>query len=170
MAAQNLKRPVLPWLLDKTDLPKLVEIQGIKEQELQEVLERLRPRLGMQLRWRRLLQTAAMLVVVAAGTWGYVWVHRPWVMKGEVLSNVNDETGLEGVSVELTTVNEHYYAISQGKEGCFAIAVPRRGVGWPEPLPRTVELIFRKDGYKTVKVPDASTSGRFKAFLTPNEN
>jgi hypothetical protein len=166
--AKGLKRPVLPWLLDSTELPKLVEIQAIKEQELEAVLERLRPRLGMQLRWWQLLQASAVLAVAATGYGGYAWVHRPWMVEGEVRSAAN-EAPLAGVTVELTTAaNEHYMRVTGG-DGRFAIALPRRGIVLPEPVPATVDLLFRKDGYKTDHETAVSTSSSYRELLVPND-
>src|SRR6202046_4903751 len=99
--AEGLRKPVLPWLLDNTELPRLIETQGIVEAEPAQVLDRLRPGLGLQLRWQRALQLLAVLLLVVAGFASYRYAHRPWVLSGTVRSTA-DEAPLAGVTVEVT--------------------------------------------------------------------
>jgi hypothetical protein len=164
--AKGLNRAVLPWLLDRTELPKLVEMQGIEEQEPEAVLERMRPRLGMRLRRRRLLQTAAVLLLVAAGFAGYVWAHRPWTLEGDVRS-ATDEAPLEAVTVEVTTATNAQFTGLTEKDGRFAIAIPRNGAILPDPVPKTVDVLFRKAGYQSRHETSVSTSANYRELLVP---
>jgi adenylate cyclase len=64
--AEVLHKPVLPWLLDQTPLPPMVEIQGISAVEATQVAAALQPQLGWTLGRRHSLQglVAALLVAV----------------------------------------------------------------------------------------------------------
>jgi TolB-like protein/Flp pilus assembly protein TadD len=66
--AEGLGKPVLPWLLDQTSLPKMVELQGISAVETGQVAAALQPQLGWPLVRRRSLQglVAALVMVVLA--------------------------------------------------------------------------------------------------------
>jgi hypothetical protein len=76
---------------------------------------------------------------------------------------------LEGVTVEVTTAASDHYAGVTGRDGRFVIAVPRQGVVLPEPVPATVDVLFRKDGYKTDHETAASTSSGYRELLVPND-
>jgi adenylate cyclase len=64
--AEGLHKAVLPWLLDQTPLPKMMELQGISATEATQVAAALQPQLGWTLARRRSLQglVAALLVAV----------------------------------------------------------------------------------------------------------
>ena len=66
--AEGLHKPVLPWLLDQTPLPKMMELQGISAAEVTQVAAALQPQLGWTLARRRSLQglMVALLMVVLA--------------------------------------------------------------------------------------------------------
>jgi adenylate cyclase len=66
--AEGLHKAVLPWLLDQTPLPKMMELQGISAAEVTQVASALQPQLGWPLARRRSLQglVAACLMVVLA--------------------------------------------------------------------------------------------------------
>src|ERR1041385_7682288 len=54
--SNGLGKPVLPWLLDSTPLPQMIEIQGVKEHDPAKAIAAFLPRLGWKLTWRRRVQ------------------------------------------------------------------------------------------------------------------
>ncbi len=63
--AEGLGKNVLPWLLDETPLPTMVEIQGIKANEPGLVATELKEKLGWSLTRRRWVATGATLTAAA---------------------------------------------------------------------------------------------------------
>jgi adenylate cyclase len=66
--ATVLHKPVLPWQLDQTPLPKMVELQSVLEAEARHAAAALQPKLGWPLARRRSLQglvVACLMVVLA---------------------------------------------------------------------------------------------------------
>jgi TIR domain len=157
--AEGLKKRVLPWLLDSTDLPKLVEIQGIQEQEPSSVFDRLKPRLGSKLRWRRILQAALVVSLVCASYVTYRWSHRPWILAGIVRSTAN-EAPLEGVAVEVTTPDGRYYSGGTGGDGRYSVSIPL-------PKPANVDVLFRKSGYESDHETSVTTAHDYTMYLRP---
>ena len=138
-----LHKPILPWLLDKTPLPAMLEVQGITTADPAQAAAQLKPALGWPLARRRKLQAAlvALAVILAAvGIWFAMRPPPPWQFSAEVTDRV---TG---------------------------VACPRRGSGCPDrpghdeqaftgsdgtcnfmlpqPEPATVHIFLRKDGYE----------------------
>ena len=159
--AAGLKRPVLPWLMDSTHLPKLVEIEGIIHDDPAEVLARLKPRLGLQLRWRRLIQAALLLLALAAAFAGYRYEHRPWLLTGVVRSFAN-EAPLAGVSVEVTTApGTHPYTGKTDQNGRYSIPIPL-------PRPDTVDVLFYKTGFVSDHETAVTTAQDYTMYLRPS--
>jgi hypothetical protein len=69
--AEALRKKVLPWLLDETPLPAMVEIQGITANDPAQVAAVLEEKLGWSLTRRRWIATGAALTL-GAGVW-IVW-------------------------------------------------------------------------------------------------
>ena len=157
--AEGLKKPVLPWLMDSTELPKLVEIQGITQQDPAEILVRLKPRLGLKLRWRRLIQATVLVLALAAAYVDYRYTHRPWLLAGTVRSTA-DESPLAGVTIEVTTPdNRHYQGLTQS-DGRYAIPIPL-------PKPASVDVLFRKPDFDSDHETSVTTEHDYIMHLRP---
>jgi len=63
--AIGLGKPVLPWLLDSTKLPAMIEIHGVEERDPEKAVERLLPRLGWTLTARRIVLLMLLLMAFA---------------------------------------------------------------------------------------------------------
>ncbi len=159
--AEGLRKPVLPWLLDNTELPRLIEIQGIVEAEAAQVLDRLRPRLGLQLRWRRALEVLAVFLLAVACLASYRYAHRPWLLSGTVRSTA-DESPLAGVTVEVTTPNRSHYKGDTQTNGRYAISIPL-------PKPAAVDVLFRKSGFQSDHEISVTTTHDYVMYLRPAE-
>ncbi len=126
--AEALHKPILPWLLDKTPLPAMLEVQGITAADAAQVAAQFGPALGWPLGRRR----GAWLVVavIAAALLGVVAWHishpplpPPWQFSAAVTDRV---TGVPVSGVEVDA------QIGQGKMNtCFT--VQRRHVHHPAP-------------------------------------
>ncbi len=155
--AEGLGRRVLPWLLDTTPLPKLITLQGIKGNEPEQVLIGLRPKLGIQVRWRQSLLALILLFLCAAGMGAYRWDHRPWSLGG-IVREIPSETPLAGVVVEATTANGKTYVATTGGDGRYSISIPA-------PRAESVEILFRKEGYDSEHLPSVTTRHDFTEYL-----
>src|ERR1039458_93893 len=107
--AEALHKPLLPWLLDKTPLPAMLEVQGITTPDATQAAAQLKRALGWTLTRRRRLQAA--LGVLAAGLGGLaLWFALrpppPWQFSAEVTDRVT------GVPVPVVEVDVQ---IGQGK-------------------------------------------------------
>ena len=158
--AEGLKKPVLPWLMDATELPKLVEIQGIVQQDPAAVLAGLKPRLGLKLRWRRMIQAAVLVLALAAVFAGYSYTHRPWQLTGVVRSTA-DESPLAGVTVEVTTPDNRHYQGPTQSDGRYSISIPL-------PKPASVDVLFRKSGYESDHETAVTTAQDYTMYLRPS--
>jgi hypothetical protein len=139
--AAALHKPVIPWLLDATPLPQMLEIQGIAAADPAEAAARLKSRLGWPLDRRRKLAAAlAILVAILAGAAAWRYLHPPpWTFQGEVTDRVT-AVPIVGVSVEVTEKNGEGSAQTDA-QGHFAVLLPR-------PQPAYVNVTFSKDGYE----------------------
>lgn len=144
--AEALHKRVLPWLLDDTPLPQMLEIQGIPTADPVQVAAKLKPALGWPLAQRRKLQVA--LGVVAAILIGIaIWyVRRPpppppwWDFKGQVTDR-NTAMPIPGVTVQFIDSNgAPGRSTTTDAQGDFDLSLP-------PPEPQTIHVIFRKDGY-----------------------
>jgi len=157
--AEGLKKRVLPWLLDGTELPKLVEIQGIHEQEASKVFEHLQPRLGRKLRWQRAIQATLVLLLICAAYSAYRWSQRPWVLAGIVRSTAN-EAPLKEVTVEIITPDSRHFSGDTDGNGRYAVFIP-------PPRPASVDILFRKPGYESDHETSVTTSHDYSMYLRP---
>jgi hypothetical protein len=144
--AQALKKPVFPWLLDKTPLPAMLEIQGISVTEGAEVASLLRRSLGLTLIRRRLIQ-AVVAVVVAAALAIPIW-HKlnpppppPWQFQG-VVTDLKTHQPIPGVEVVLRLSDGKAYTATTDAQGNYTLK------NLPLPEPADFKLEFSKDGYE----------------------
>ena len=158
--AEGLKKPVLPWLMDATELPKLVEIQGITQQDPAEVLAGLKPKLGLQLRWRRLIQAAVLVLALVAAFAGWRYEHRPWQLTGIVRTTAG-ESPLAGVTVEVTTPDNRRYQGQTQSDGRYSIPIPL-------PKPASVDVLFRKVGFDSDHETAVTTAQDYTMYLRPS--
>jgi len=158
--AKALGKAVVPWLLDGTPLPVMLNhINGIPNPDAVQVATALRPRLGLGLAVRRRLQTAVAAVLVVALAVGLWWAMRPappWEFAGDVIDPVT-RMGIAGVEVDVTPDQGKMVVVKTGDDGKFAVTLPQPG----PPQTKYVHLEFKKDGYQgdTANVPAG------KAFL-----
>ena len=79
--AEALHKPLLPWLLDNTPLPAMLEVQGITTTDPAQAAAQLKPALRWPLGRRRKLQAAlAALAAILAGVgiWFAMRPPPPW--------------------------------------------------------------------------------------------
>lgn len=138
--AQGLGRPVLPWLLDGTPLPQMIEIHGVVERNPQKAAELFRPSLGTKLSVRRLAQAAAAVVLLAALVFAYWRTHRPpppWEFTGRVIDS-ETKAPLAGVEVDAEAGKFHAYTDANGE---YVLQLPA-------PRPKYLDIAFSKQGYE----------------------
>jgi hypothetical protein len=140
--AEALHKPVFPWLLDRAPLPAMLEIQGINEPDAAKVAASLRPHLGWTLTRRRTLQVLGAVVLAIAlgyGIWRSVQPPPPWEFQGEVYDR-ETRMPLAGVEVVVDTGQgeKHTQTDAQGK---YVLLLP-------QPQPKSIPILFRKDGYE----------------------
>jgi hypothetical protein len=141
--AQALGKPILPWLLDKTLLPAMLEIQGITNPNAAQVAAALLPKLGWTLARRRKVQAAAA-VVVAAAVAVVVWLSLrpapPWEFQGVVTDRIT-RLPIDGVEVDVKTDQGATYPTHTDAQGRYDLRLP-------QPQPKAVLVQFRKEGYE----------------------
>jgi hypothetical protein len=140
--AEALHKPILPWLLDKTPLPAMLEIQGIPSSDPVQVAAALRPALGRTLGRRRQLQAAVAAVcavILAIGLWAFLKPPPPWEFQGEVIDRVS-RVGIPGVEVDVTSAQGAPLSTHTDANGRFDLHLP-------QPQPKYVHLVFSKEGY-----------------------
>jgi hypothetical protein len=157
--AEALHKPILPWLLDKTPLPAMLEIQGIPSSDPTQVAAALRPVLGRTLGRRRqhfafLAALCALLIAIAL--WLFLKPPPPWEFQGQVIDRVS-RVGIPNVEVDATTPNTTLTTHTDAA-GAFDFHLP-------QPQPKYLHLVFRKDGY----VGDSDTVPTSKPFNTDME-
>ena len=140
---EALHKPILPWLLDKTPLPAMLEVQGITTADPAQAAAQLKPALGWPLARRRKLQLA-IGVFSACLTYFALWFATrpppPWQFSTEVTERV---TGVPVVGVEVDV------RIGQGKlSTCFTASDGTCTLQLPHPEPETVHIYLSKDGYE----------------------
>ena len=144
--AETLRKPVLPWLLDATPLPAMLEVQGIAAADPAQVAARLRPALGRPLARRRKLQGAlAALAAILAGvaTWIALRPPPPWEFQGEVTDRVTSMP-IEGVEVDVLKSDVVQGSTSTDAKGNYDLHLPG-------PQTKTIQVRFRKEGYEAEK-------------------
>ena len=143
--AQALKKPVFPWLLDKTPLTAMLEIQGIPEPDGVKVAALLRRSLGWTLARRRAVEAIAA-VLIAAALAVPIW-HKlnpppppPWQFQGEV-TDLKTRRPIAGVQVRLRLSDGKTYTAISDDRGAYTLQ------NLPPPPPAHVHLEFSKEGY-----------------------
>jgi len=143
--AQALKKPVFPWLLDKTPLPAMLEIQGISVADGAQVAGLLRRSLSLTLTRRRVIQ-AVVAVLVAVALAIPIW-HKlnpppppPWQFQGEV-TDLKTRLPIPGVEVVLRLSDGKTYTATTDDQGTYTLQ------NLPPPPPLHVHLEFSKAGY-----------------------
>jgi hypothetical protein len=144
--AEALGKPILPWRLDKTPLPAMLEIQGVAGTDAVQVAAALRPVLGWTLGRRRQAQAAAGVLLSAALALG-AWIALrppppppPWEFQGEITDRYT-RMPVAGVEVDLRTAQGTAYPTHTDAQGRYDLRLP-------QPQPRTILVLFRKDGYE----------------------
>jgi hypothetical protein len=144
MQADALHKPICPWLLDKVELPPMLEAQAIANPSAAEVAARLKPILGWPARKRRAAWLAAAVVAAAAlsvGTWRMLHPPPPppWEFQGEVTDRVS-RVPIQGVEVDVMKGNDIQTSAVTDARGRFDVRMP-------QPIPQTIDLRFGKEGY-----------------------
>jgi TIR domain len=141
--AEALHRRVLPWLLDKTPLPAMLEIQGVTATDPAQAAALLKPALGMPLKRRNALKAAlAACVAILAGValWYFLRPPPPWHFKGQVTDRIT-AMPIQGVEVDVMSGNQVEKSALTDAQGDFDIALP-------QPAPKDIQVLYRKDGYE----------------------
>jgi hypothetical protein len=141
--AEALHKPLLPWLLDKTPLPAMLEVQGITTPDATQAAAQLKRALGWTLAGRRRLQAA--LGVLAAGLAGLaLWFALrpppPWQFSAEVTDRTSG-VPVAGVEVDVQIGQGKMNRAFTGSDGTCSLQLP-------QPEPATVHIFLRKDGYE----------------------
>jgi hypothetical protein len=140
---EALHKPILPWLLDKTPLPAMLEVQGITAADPAQAASQLKPALGWPLGRRRKLQAAlGVLAACLAGIalWFVLRPPPPWQFSAEVTDR---KTGVPVAGVEVDV------QIGQGKMNtCFTGNDGTCTFQLPQPEPETVHIYLSKNGYE----------------------
>lgn len=159
--AEALGRPVLPWLLDGTPLPAMLEIQGVVEPDPVRAAGLFLPRLGWRLRTRRFMQGGALLLLLLAATLIEWRAHRPpppWEFEGRVTDSVTN-LPVSGVTVEIEAGNREF-TTATGGDGRYAIRLP-------QPKPEYLRLVFSKQGYRGEAPVAVSPNHTFNTDMVP---
>jgi hypothetical protein len=148
MQADALHKPICPWLLDKVELPPMLEAQAIANPSAAEVAARLKPILGWPARKRRAAWLAA--AVVAAALLSVEAWHishpppppppPPWEFKVEVTERIS-RSKIQGVEVDVMDGNKVQTSLLTDAQGLVDFHLP-------PPKPETIDLRFSKDGYQ----------------------
>jgi hypothetical protein len=142
--AQALKKPVFPWLLDKTPLPAMLEIQGIPDLDGVKVADLLRRSLGLTLTRRRIIEAVAAVLIAAAlavPIWRYL-NPPPWQFQGEV-TDLKSRAPIHGVRVTLKLANGDNYSATTDSDGKYIL----KNLPPPPPKSGHIHLEFSKEGY-----------------------
>jgi hypothetical protein len=141
--AEAHHKPILPWLLDSTPLPAMLEIQGITNPDPIRVAAALAPALGWTLTLRRRLQLSiAVLITVAAAIaiWYATRPAPPWEFQG-VIRDQNSRVVIANVEVDATLDQQSTtYKAQTDSQGNYDFHLP-------QPQPKYIHLVFSKDGY-----------------------
>jgi len=161
--AEGLGRPVLPWLLDHTPLPKMVEIQGVSGNDPVRAAEVFAARIGRRLFTLRLIQGASLLcILLVAGFIGWR-THRPpppVAFGGRVTDSVTN-LPVAGVNVEVDAGNLHLNATT-GADGRYTVNLP-------QPEPQDLRIVFSKPGYRGESPVAVPPTHDFNTDIVPLE-
>jgi len=143
--AEALGKPVFPWLLDGTPLPAMLELQGIVGHDGASAAAALGPYLGWTLARRRRLQAIVAVVVFVALAFG-LWrgVHPPppppWEFQGAVTDR-QTQMPIRGVEVDVEIDQGEKLVATTDAQGNYLLRLP-------QPQPKTITILFRKEGYQ----------------------
>jgi hypothetical protein len=145
--ARALNKPVVPWLLDHTPLPVMLDhLNGIHNPDALQVAAALRPRLGRTLTARRRLQAAFAGLMAAAVAFALWFAFKPppppppWEFSGTVVDR-ESSVPLPGVEVDVTLdPNKPEITTHTDSQGKFKLSLP-------QPQPDHVMVRLTKDGY-----------------------
>jgi hypothetical protein len=152
--AEGLGRPVMPWLLDDTPLPAMVEIQAVTIKEPPEVAKALATRIGWTLTRRRWLSAGAGAALGAAAL-GYWFRPQGYEFDGEVTDS--DSLPLAGVEVAADRAS-----VKTDAHGRFRLHLQGSQPEW-------VRVQFSKDGYQR-ESRNAATGQTFRMALVKQKN
>ena len=158
--AEGLGRPVLPWLLDGTPLPQMIEIHGVVEREPAKAAELFRPSLGIKLSVRRALQAALALLLLAMIGFAYWRTHLPpppWEFTGQVTDSAT-KAPLAGVEVDAEGGRSRAYT---DNHGMYVLRLPGPRLKYLE------DLRFSKQGYDGVAPVNVRADQPFNTDLSP---
>lgn len=138
--AEASGKRVLPWLMDATPLPQMIEVQGIAERDPLKSVTQFLPRLGWRLSVRRLAQALGVLLLLTVSgiaVWRADRPPPPWEFTGRV---VDSETRLSIPDVRVEAENNQFIA-STDSQGNYVLHLP-------PPRPKYLRVVFAKSGYK----------------------
>ncbi len=141
--AEALRKPILPWLLDQTPLPAMLEVQGITATDPAQAVAQLSLALGWTVARRH--KWLAALGVLAAGLAGVaLWFALrpppPWQFSAEVTDRVS-AVPVPGVEIDVQIGHGKMNTCFTGSDGTCTLQLP-------QPQPATVHIFLRKDGYE----------------------
>jgi hypothetical protein len=159
-------KPVYPWLIDKTPLPAMLDLQGIASPDGAHVAQVLRPYLGWTLHRRHLAVAGALVILLAffsAGLWRALHPPQPppWQFEGTVIDNV-EQMPIAGIEVDLDIGDGHPHPAWTDAKGKYCVQLPA-------PRPATFEIRFRKTGYQADTVLHAKASEPYDEILIPEQ-
>jgi hypothetical protein len=157
--AEGLGRPVLPWLLDSTPLPSMIELQGIIESNPAKAASRFIRRLGWRLSLRRIFQASLLMLLLLISTFVYWSTHRPpppWEFTGRVTDSVTN-LPISGVQVN---AEDRQYITYTDSDGRYIFHLP-------QPKPKYLHLVFAKQGYKGEEPVTIPPDRPFNTDMTP---
>jgi hypothetical protein len=138
--AEAQGKPVLPWLLDSTPLPQMIEIQGVIEPDPLQAVSRFLPRLGWTLSRRRVARAICLILLLALVGLFYWRAHLPpppWEFTGRVVDS-QTKLAIPGVKVE---AEGNRYTTYTDENGKYVLTLPH-------PRPAHLHLVFAKEGYR----------------------
>jgi hypothetical protein len=146
--AEGLGKKVLPWLLDETPLPAMVEIQGIAANDPAQVAAALEDKLGWSLTRRRWIG-AGVTLTAGASVW-IVWPKAPPVVpsakpKFVFRGHVQDE---RGDPVAGAAVSANGMTATSRPDGTFALTLTS------DPG-QTITLRVARQGYRPRQIDNA---------------
>ena len=157
--AEGLGRPVLPWLLDATPLPNMVELQGIIESDPAKAASLFVPHLGTKLSFRRHPTGLSSLLLLITSALAYWHIHRPpppWEFTGRVTDSVTN-LPIPGVQVD---AEDHHFTAYTDSDGRYVFHLP-------QPKPKYLHLVFAKQGYKGEEPVTIPPDLPFNTDMTP---
>jgi TIR domain/Carboxypeptidase regulatory-like domain len=155
--AEGLGRPVLPWLLDGTPLPQMIEIHGVVERDAAKAAELFAPRLGMKLAARRRFGGLAAVLLLAALGFAYWRAHlppAPWDFAGRVIDS-DTKAPIAGVEVDA----------DEGRYRAFTNANGEYVLHLPAPRAKYVDVVFSKQGYEGEAPVSVPSDARFNTDM-----